>query len=120
MIRRNRQYRGLRLNDVVKFPPSRTSQDEPNLRDILVAYSRGQDVSQYFRVPAVKATAEQQFTNRIGKVDYLTEMSDYVRKEVDKANKLLEKEKTRVKLKKEDKPAEPPVESAPGTPPSSE
>lgn len=95
MIRRNKRYTGIRYNDTVKYSPSQTSQDEPNLREILVAYSRGQDVSQYIRKPAAQATAEQQFTNRIGKVDYLTEMSDYVNEQVVKANKAVTKDKSR-------------------------
>lgn len=100
MIRRNRKYVGIRYNDTVKYPPSQTSQDEPNLHEILVAYSRGQDVSQYLRKPASQATAEQQFTNRIGKVDYLTEMSDYVKQQVDKANKSVASDKSRSTTKK--------------------
>lgn len=95
MIRRNKRYAGIRFNDTVKYSPSQTSQDEPNLHDILVAYSRGQDVSEYIRKPAAKATAEQQFTNRIGKVDYLTEMSDYVKQQVVKANKAVQNDKLR-------------------------
>lgn len=95
MIRRNKRYVGICFNDTVKFPPSQTSQDEPNLREILVAYSRGQDVSEYIRKPAAQASAEQQFTNRIGKVDYLTEMSDYVKKQVVKANEAVNKDKSR-------------------------
>lgn len=95
MIRRNKRYTGIRYNDVVQFSPSQTSQDEPNLHEILVAYSRGEDVSQYVRKPAAQATAEQQFTNRIGKVDYLTEMSDYVKQQVDKANKAVKNDKSR-------------------------
>lgn len=95
MIRRNKRYTGIRYNDTVKFSPSQTSQNEPNLHEILVAYSRGEDVSQYLRKPAAQATAEQQFTNRIGKVDYLTEMSDYVKQQVDKANKAVASDKSR-------------------------
>lgn len=95
MIRRNKRYTGIRYNDTVNYPTSRTSQDEPNLHEILVAYSRGEDVSQYIRKPAAQATAEQQFTNRIGKVDYLTEMSDYVKQQVDKANKSVASDKSR-------------------------
>lgn len=95
MIRRNKRYTGIRYNDTVNYTPSQTSQAEPNLRDILVAYSRGQDVSQYIRKPAAQATAEQQFTNRIGKVDYLTEMSDFVQQQVEKANKAVSMDKSR-------------------------
>lgn len=99
MIRRNRKYAGIQFNDTVKYPPSQTSQEEPNLHEILVAYSRGQDVSQYLRKPAAQATAEQQFTNRIGKVDYLTEMSDYVKQQVVKANKAVASDKSRSSTK---------------------
>lgn len=105
MIRRNIKYAGIRYNDFIKYPPSQTSQDEPNLHDILVAYSRGDDVTQYLRKPATQATAEQQFTNRIGKVDYLTEMSDYVKQQVDKANKAvaLDKNSTTIEPLKQEK-----------------
>lgn len=95
MIRRNKRYAGIRYNDTVKYPPSQTSQDEPNLRDILVAYSRGQDVSEYIRKPAAKATAEQQFTNRIGKVDFLTEIPDYIKQQSAKAKKAVESDNLR-------------------------
>lgn len=101
MIRRNKRYVGIPFNDTVKFPPSQTSQDEPNLREILVAYSRGQDVSEYIRKPAALATADQQFSNRIGKVDYLTEMSDYVKQQVVKANDAVNKDKSRFSTKKQ-------------------
>lgn len=89
MIRRNRRYNIQHNHPFEPFPPSETSQLEPNLHDILVAYSNGQDVSEYIRMPASKATAEQQFTNRIGKVDPLTEISDYVKAEVNKANHMV-------------------------------
>lgn len=113
MIRRNKRYTGIRYNDTVKYSPSQTSQDEPNLRDILVAYSRGQDVSEYVRKPAAQATAEQQFTNRLGKVDYLTEMSDYVKEQVNKAKEAVKNDKSRsttqeppVKQEQQEQPSE--------------
>ena len=104
MIRRNRRYRGIVDRDLTIYPPSQTSQLEPNLRDILVAYSRGEDVSDYIRMPAVKATAEQQFTNRIARVDPLTELQDYVNNEIVKANKAVEQDKLSTQTVSEQQP----------------
>lgn len=61
------------------FPPSQTSQQEPSLHDILVRYQNGLDISQFITTTAVKATAEQQFANRVGKVDPLTEIPKYIK-----------------------------------------
>lgn len=63
----------------VPFPPSATSQQEPSLYDLLVRYQNGLDISNYVTTTAVKATAQQQFTNRIGKVDFLTEIPEYIK-----------------------------------------
>lgn len=68
------------------YSECQTSQLEPNLREILVAYQRGEDVSQYVTMSAAKATAEQQFKNRVGKVDPLTEFEEIVKSEIKKAN----------------------------------
>lgn len=62
------------------YPPSETSQVEPTLHDLLVRYQNGLDISQFVTTPAVKATAEQQFSNRVGKVDPLTEVPAYINK----------------------------------------
>lgn len=61
------------------FPPSQTSQQEPTLHDILVRYQNGLDISQFITTTAVKASAEQQFANRVGKVDPLTEIPKYIK-----------------------------------------
>ena len=61
------------------FPKSQTSQQEPSLHDILVRYQNGLDISQFVTTTAVKASAEQQFANRVGKVDPLTEVPKYIK-----------------------------------------
>lgn len=61
------------------FPASQTSQQEPSLHDILVRYQNGLDISQFITTTAVKASAEQQFANRVGKVDPLTEVPKYIK-----------------------------------------
>lgn len=63
----------------VSFPASQTSQQEPSLHDILVRYQNGLDISQFVTTTAVKASAEQQFANRVGKVDPLTEVPKYIK-----------------------------------------
>lgn len=68
-----------RLKNVENFPPSATSQQEPSLYDLLVRYQNGLDISNYVTTTAVRATAQQQFTNRVGKVDFLTEIPDYIK-----------------------------------------
>lgn len=75
------------------FPECQTSQLEPNLREILVSYQRGEDVSDYVRLPATKATASQQFKNKFAKVDPLTELEQYVKKEVQAANEMVKKDR---------------------------
>lgn len=62
----------------VVFPCSQTSQQEPSLHDILIRYQNGLDISQFVTTTAVKASAEQQFANRVGKVDPLTEIPRYI------------------------------------------
>ena len=62
------------------YPPSETSQVEPTLHDLLVRYQNGLDISQFVTTPAVKASAEQQFANRVGKVDPLTEIPNHINK----------------------------------------
>lgn len=106
MIRRNRRYAGIVDRDLTIYPPSQTSQLEPNLREILVAYSRGEDISDYIRMPAAKATAEQQFTNRIARVDPLTELQDYVNNEIVKANKAVEQDKLSTQTVSEEQQSE--------------
>ena len=101
MIRRNKRYNGVNSrNASVNYTQCQTSQLEPNLREILVKYSRGEDVSDYIRMPATKATAEQQFTNRLGKVDPLTEMQDYVKEQIVIANKAVESDRNKAASKK--------------------
>lgn len=96
MIRRNKRYLGVKCRNVNPvYPVNQTSQMEPNLYEILVAYQRGDDVSDYIRVPAVRATSDLQFRNRECKVDYLTEMQDYIKKEVNHANRLMEDDKNK-------------------------
>lgn len=93
MIRRNRHYNGLpNRNCNPVYPPSETNQREPSLRELLVKYQRGEDISDFVSLPAEKATAEQQFKNRFAKVDPLTEIEQYVKKEVNKANEMVETE----------------------------
>lgn len=93
MIRRNNRYVVSHDREKVIYPTSETSQLEPSLHDILVAYSRGEDVSQFIRMPASKATAEQQFMNKVGKVDFLTETEQYVKQAVKNANKAIKADK---------------------------
>lgn len=102
-----RGYAPRTRSNTPQYSTCQTSQLEPNLHDILVAYQHGEDVSEYIRIPAVKATAEQQFTNRIGKVDPLTEIHDYVANEVKTANELVKKERsTRSKVVIDKEPSE--------------
>lgn len=98
MIRRNKRYQGLPSRDLnPQYSPSQTSQVEPNLHEILVAYQRGEDISQFVTLSAAKATAEQQFKNRLGKVDPLTEFSDYIKSESKKANDMVRSDKANSK-----------------------
>lgn len=91
------------------YPVCKTSQLEPNLREILVAYQRGEDVSEFIRLPASKATAEQQFQNKFGKVDPLTEIEQYVKKETETANAMVKKERSaRSKVVIDQEPSENP------------
>lgn len=60
------------------FPASKTSQVEPSLRELLVAYQKGENIDKYIS-SAVKASADLQFKNRVGKVDPLTEIPDFIR-----------------------------------------
>lgn len=60
------------------FPASKTSQVEPSLHELLVAYQKGENIDKYIS-SAVKASADLQFKNRVGKVDPLTEIPDYIR-----------------------------------------
>lgn len=107
MIRRNKRYIGVNSrNASVIYTQCQTSQLEPNLREILVKYSRGEDVSDYIRMPATKATAEQQFTNRIGKVDPLTEMQDYVKEQTLIANQAVESDCKKASSKQVVKPSD--------------
>lgn len=73
------EHKGYTLTGGEPFPPSATSQQEPSLYDLLVRYQNGLDISSYVTTTAVKATAQQQFTNRIGKVDFLTEIPEYIK-----------------------------------------
>lgn len=94
MIRRLKRYKKvLDFTPCLIYPESQTSQLEPSLHELLVKYSHGEDISSYIS-SAPQATAEMQFQNRIGKVDYLTEMETYVKKEVSKAKKLVDIDKT--------------------------
>lgn len=101
MIRRNKHYNGVALRNVnPQYPPSQTNQREPSLRELLVKYQRGEDISDYVTVSAEKATAEQQFQNKFAKVDPLTEIEDYVKKEQRKASEMVENEKRTKHAKK--------------------
>lgn len=100
MFRRiKRGYAPRTPSNTPEYSKCETSQLEPNLHDILVAFQQGKDVSQFIAMPAVKATAEQQFKNRVGKVDPLTEFSEIVKSETRKANELVEQEKRSRKSK---------------------
>lgn len=101
MIRRNKRYTGVtaRTSNPV-YPKSQTTQDEPSLRDILIRYQRGENISDYVHEPAQKATAEQQFKNKFAKVDPLTEIETYVKQETRKANDMVELEKRKKTQKK--------------------
>lgn len=99
MIRRNKRYVVSHDRETLVYPTSETSQLEPSLHDILVAYSRGEDVSQFIRLPAAKATAEQQFLNKLGKMDFLTETEQYVKQSVKSANKAVKADKDKQKQK---------------------
>lgn len=100
MIRRNRHYNGVALRNVnPQYPPSQTNQREPSLRELLVKYQRGEDISDYITLTAEKATAEQQFQNRVGKVDPLTEIESLVKQEIDKANQMIVEDKRKSKSK---------------------
>lgn len=101
MIRRNIKYTGVaaRPSNPV-YPQSQTTQDEPSLRDILIRYQRGENISDYVHEPSQRATAEQQFKNKFAKVDPLTEIEHYVKQETRKANELVENEKRTKNAKK--------------------
>lgn len=105
MIRRNCRYTVIHNREKVVYPSSETSQMEPSLHDILVAYSRGDDVSEFIRMPASKATAEQQFMNKIGKVDFLTESEQYVKNAVKQANNAVKEDKAKLKVTKDPEPS---------------
>lgn len=110
MIRRNKHYNGVALRNVnPQYPPSQTNQREPSLRELLVKYQRGEDISDYITVYAEKATAEQQFKNRVGKVDPLTEFESIVKTEIEKANQLVSEDKRKSKMKTQQ-----PVETSAG------
>lgn len=94
------------------YPASETSQQEPSLHDLLVRYQNGLDISNYITQTAVKATAEQQFANRVGKVDPLTEVPEYINR-VFRNNGSVETNA----VPTETSPTEPaPIESAPTDP----
>lgn len=96
MIRRNRRYSGVALRNVNPlYPASQTNQREPSLRELLIKYQRGEDISDYITISADKATAEQQFKNRFAKVDPLTEIESYVKQETLKASKMIENDKSK-------------------------
>jgi len=102
MIRRNRHYNGVALRNVnPQYPPTQTNQREPSLRELLVKYQRGEDISDYITMSAEKATAEQQFKNRVGKVDPLTELETIVKTETEKANQMITEDNRKRKTKTE-------------------
>lgn len=79
-IRRNiLEYVG-KCSSCVVFPPSQTSQFEPSLHEILVRYQSGLDISKYITTQASRASADMQFSNRVGKVDFLTEVPRFINK----------------------------------------
>lgn len=107
MFRRiKRGYAPRTPSNTPEYSKCETSQLEPNLHDILVAFQQGKDVSQFVTMPAAKATAEQQFKNRVGKVDPLTEFSEFVKSETRKANEMVDQEKKTRKSQVTVQPAE--------------
>lgn len=76
-LRRNK-YNRVCKHQGGNFPPSQTTQQEPSLYDLLVRYQNGLDISSYVTTNAVSATANQWFTNRVGKTDFLTEIPEYI------------------------------------------
>lgn len=110
MIRRNRHYTGVTARNANPvYPKSETTQDEPNLRDILIRYQRGENISDFIHEPAHRATADQQFKNKFAKVDPLTEIESYVKQESRKASEMVENEKRTRTTKKT--PQNPSVQS---------
>ena len=78
-IKRNiLEHRGGKIT--ASFPPSQTSQQEPSLHEILVRYQNGLDISNFVTTQASKATADMQFSNRVGKTDFLTEIPQHIKK----------------------------------------
>lgn len=98
MIRRNRHYTVIHRFENIDYSTCETSQLEPNLRELLVKYQQGMDITDHITLPATKATAEVQFKNRIAKVDPLTEIPAYIRSEQSKANEMIANDKRKSKL----------------------
>lgn len=80
MIRRNKRYTVTHRDatNELLYSPCETTQLEPNLRELLVKYQQGLDITDHVYLPAAKATADVQFKNRVAKVDPLTEIPQYI------------------------------------------
>lgn len=99
MIRRNRKYSVTHRFEIIDYSPCETSQLEPNLRELLIKYQQGMDITDYVTLPAAKATAEVQFQNRVAKVDPLTEIPAYIKAEQAKANDMVASDRRKSKEK---------------------
>lgn len=111
MIRRNRKYAVMHCPLHVEYSPCETSQLEPNLRELLIKYQQGMDISDHIILPAAKATADQQFRNRVAKVDPLTEIPEYIQSEQRKANEMVATDKRKSKQKQTDTVVDNPPQS---------
>lgn len=99
MLRRNNRYTVTHRTLNIEYSPCETSQLEPNLRELLIKYQQGLDITDHVYLPAAKATAEVQFKNRVAKVDPLTEIPDYIKSEKRKAHEMMKSDKLKSKSK---------------------
>lgn len=85
------------------YSPCETTQLEPNLRELLVKYQQGLDITDHVYLPAAKATADVQFKNRVAKVDPLTEIPQYIAVEKAKADAAVTSDRKRTRKQSEQK-----------------
>lgn len=113
MIRRNNHYTVTHRTLKIEYSPCETSQLEPNLRELLIKYQQGLDITDHVYLPAAKATAEVQFKNRVAKVDPLTEIPDYIKSEQRKANEMVNTDKRKSKSAQTQKQQQTTVDNPP-------
>lgn len=71
------------LSSECDFDPTQTQQTYPTINDILVKFKRGEDLSDLvYNAADVPSMPAAQFSNRMFKVDPLTERQDYIKKQL--------------------------------------